>query len=353
MKHTHTLLALMLLVSTTAFSQNIALNTDGSTPDGSAALHIKSTTRGLLIPVMTASQKADISQPATGLMIYQTDGTAGFYYNKGTAGSPNWVLLLNGTDALPAISGANLTNLNASNLSSGTVGTARLGSGTANNTTYLRGDGSWIAPTFGATQLSGLSDISSATKTSGHILVADGTNFGSVALSGDATLDSTGSLTIADNAITGSKIGAGAVTSAKISDGTIANADIASNAAIAYSKLNLSSSIVAGDISSNAVTTNKIQDNSVTYSKLSLSDGDIPTAKVTGIGSLSSLTTIAKGSLVAAINEVNSNVSSANSLLGNTSLSGVTPLGATAPTTVTEGLVTITNNIGTSALNSV
>ena len=37
-------------------------------------------------------------------------------------------------------SGANLTNLDASDLASGTVPTARLGSGTANNTTFLRGD---------------------------------------------------------------------------------------------------------------------------------------------------------------------------------------------------------------------
>ena len=40
-------------------------------------------------------------------------------------------------------SGASLTSLNASNLGSGTVPTARLGSGSASSSTFLRGDGSW------------------------------------------------------------------------------------------------------------------------------------------------------------------------------------------------------------------
>ena len=41
---------------------------------------------------------------------------------------------------LPAASGVNLTSLNATNLGSGTVPTARLGTGTASSTTYLAGD---------------------------------------------------------------------------------------------------------------------------------------------------------------------------------------------------------------------
>lgn len=42
-------------------------------------------------------------------------------------------------------SGASLTSLNASSISTGTVGTARLASGTANSSTFLRGDQTWAA----------------------------------------------------------------------------------------------------------------------------------------------------------------------------------------------------------------
>ena len=47
-------------------------------------------------------------------------------------------------------SGASLTALNASNLGSGTVPTARLGSGTANNSVFLRGDNTWATPSGGS-----------------------------------------------------------------------------------------------------------------------------------------------------------------------------------------------------------
>jgi len=59
-----------------------------ATPHASSALDITSTTGGLLVPRMTEVQRDDInssSNPAIGLMIYQTDGIAGFYFWNGSA----------------------------------------------------------------------------------------------------------------------------------------------------------------------------------------------------------------------------------------------------------------------------
>ncbi|MEK9722052.1 MAG: hypothetical protein VW405_01030 [Rhodospirillaceae bacterium] len=54
-----------------------------------------------------------------------------------------------------AVNGATVSNLDAATLATGTVPTARLGSGTADATTYLRGDSSWASIVLSAYTTSG------------------------------------------------------------------------------------------------------------------------------------------------------------------------------------------------------
>jgi hypothetical protein len=124
----------MIGINKLAAQTGVAINTDGSAAAASAMLDIKTTGKGILIPRMTLALRP--ATPSTGLLIYQTDGTVGFYYYDGAA----WIYIQN--------SGS--TALNASNLTSGTVPLARLGvSGTTNSTTFLRGDNTWAIPSGG------------------------------------------------------------------------------------------------------------------------------------------------------------------------------------------------------------
>jgi len=86
------LLFVTLIIALMGYSQ-VGINQDGDDPDASAMLDVKSTTMGLLIPRMTEAKKNAIALPATGLLVFQTNGTTGFYYNKGTPVSPDWVIL--------------------------------------------------------------------------------------------------------------------------------------------------------------------------------------------------------------------------------------------------------------------
>lgn len=57
-----------------------------TSPDNSAALDIRATSnnKGLLIPRLTQAQRNAIGTPASGLLIFQTDNTPGFYYFNGS-----------------------------------------------------------------------------------------------------------------------------------------------------------------------------------------------------------------------------------------------------------------------------
>ena len=92
MKKNVLLVIILLILNFNNLYAQVGINTDGSQPDNSAMLDIKSTDKGILIPRMTQSQRDAINAPATGLVIFQTDNTPGFYFYDGSA----WQLIESG-----------------------------------------------------------------------------------------------------------------------------------------------------------------------------------------------------------------------------------------------------------------
>lgn len=211
------LLSLLFFTAVGAKAQNVGINGDASTPDNSAMLDVKSTSKGMLVPRMTAAQKNTISSPATGLLVFQTDSAYGFYFNAGAPSAPNWTLLgasgatgagfANGTAAAQiyltgtapfapqapvtmsgdvTIATTGVTTIANNVVDSTNIVTAsipiskiRTYSGTAGTTTFLRGDGTWGTP---ASSSGGAKVALSATST-GQTIPAGGSSVADVSLS--------------------------------------------------------------------------------------------------------------------------------------------------------------------------
>jgi len=89
-----------------AFSQNVAINADGSLPDNNAILDIKSFNKGILIPRVSTSARVSIAA-TKGLLVYDTT-TNSFWYHTGSA----WQNLASSSNAwsLNGNSGTDSTN---------------------------------------------------------------------------------------------------------------------------------------------------------------------------------------------------------------------------------------------------
>src|ERR1043166_9013869 len=111
-RYSSILISLLFVLSNSNYAQN-TFPSNGSagigttTPDASSILEMKSTTQGILIPRMTQAQRNAIPSPATGLMIYQTNNTPGFYYYSGSA----WKAV-SGTGANTSLSNLSSTAVN-------------------------------------------------------------------------------------------------------------------------------------------------------------------------------------------------------------------------------------------------
>ena len=165
MKRTPTFLLFFLLFSIglvkISFGQ-VGINGTSSPPDASSMLDVKSTSKGILIPRMTTIERDNISNPSHSLLVYQTDGDSGFYYNSGTPVSPVWIPLASTaadgpiripidtipftintsgsyflTATLNGSTGNNGITVSASNVTIDLNGNGLIGDGTGSNTAIL------------------------------------------------------------------------------------------------------------------------------------------------------------------------------------------------------------------------
>jgi hypothetical protein len=72
-----------LFITVNAYSQNNIVISDESshTADESAVLDIYSISKGMLVPRLTDAQMSAISNPATGLLVFNTDANSFYFYN--------------------------------------------------------------------------------------------------------------------------------------------------------------------------------------------------------------------------------------------------------------------------------
>lgn len=88
------LILAIILTFTLKLSAQVSINTDGTDPDGSAMLDVKSTDKGILLPRLTTAQRTGITNPATGLLVFDNETNSFWFYD-----GANWTELRHGSIA--------------------------------------------------------------------------------------------------------------------------------------------------------------------------------------------------------------------------------------------------------------
>ncbi|MES2649838.1 MAG: hypothetical protein V4717_23380 [Bacteroidota bacterium] len=88
------IISCLLLMQTQVANSQVVIDSIASPAHASAMVDIKSGTKGLLVPRLTAVQRNAIQSPAAGLFVFDTDDQAFYYYKNGFG----WVMLINQLD---------------------------------------------------------------------------------------------------------------------------------------------------------------------------------------------------------------------------------------------------------------
>src|SRR5437868_3385072 len=97
------LTAMLTIVNGTfnaASAQSMGIASTSITPDASSILEVRSSTKGVLIPRLSTTERDAVTSPATGLMIYNTTTNKFNYYN-GSA----WTAVFSGSGVVNSVTG--------------------------------------------------------------------------------------------------------------------------------------------------------------------------------------------------------------------------------------------------------
>lgn len=179
-KHLLTLVFLIILIGTHA--QNVGIGT--TTPNASALLDLSSTTKGLLLPRVTTTQMFGISNPANGLMVFNTTYNQMYHYDGGT-----WRAVLNGSHWSRPIASRDIMSNTSDSIGIGVSiptrfmdvnGTLRVrGTLTADGT--INTDGLLISGNF----LAGSGVVNGSLQTNGELVINDASAILQLKVSGE------------------------------------------------------------------------------------------------------------------------------------------------------------------------
>jgi len=115
MKKTVQIIIIVFSLSMFSSYAQVAINTDGTAPDGSAMLEVKSTDKGMLVPRMSTDQRTSISSPSKGLLVFDNNTSSFWFYN-----GSSWVEITGGGSNSWTAIGNNISNSNSGNVGIGT-----------------------------------------------------------------------------------------------------------------------------------------------------------------------------------------------------------------------------------------